>query len=79
MSYTQERRGKQVTYTDPVGKKHDALVTADWSTETYPVGSLNVVWVSDDEAKHDSYGQQIERATSVPHKDNQSAHGNFWE
>lgn len=77
--YTHERVGQSVIFVDPTGKKHTAVVTADWSTKTFPVGALNVVYVSDDPTKGDTYGRQIERATSVPHKDNQSAFGYFWE
>lgn len=41
--------------------------------------SLNLVFVSDDMAKDDSYGRQIERETSVVHQSRQPAHGNFWQ
>jgi len=77
--YTHERDGKHVTFVDPTGKAHDAIVTADWSTKTFDPGALNVVFVSSEPDKRDPYGQQIERATSVPHKSNQSAFGYFWE
>lgn len=39
------------------------------------IPSVNVVFVVSDEAKTDSYGRQIDRATSVPHESLQSAHG----
>lgn len=42
------------------------------------VPSLNVVYVSDDESQKDSYGRQIARATSVPPRSAQSAHGYYW-
>lgn len=38
----------------------------------------NVVFVTSDEMKRDSYGYQIERETSVVHKSNQAAHGRYW-
>lgn len=60
-------------YVDPRGEAHNALVTVWWSD----VG-CNVVFTSGDEEKRDSYGRQIERATSVVHKSMQPAHGNFW-
>lgn len=78
--YTHERDGQHVTFVDPVGKRHDALVTADWSTKTFDgPGAINVVYVTDDAGKKDPYGLQLERATSVPHRNNQSAHGYYWE
>lgn len=41
--------------------------------------SINVVIISNDENKHDSYGRQIERHISVVHISNQYAHGNYWK
>lgn len=41
--------------------------------------SINLIIVSDDETKKDSYGRQIERHTSVVHEVNQLAHGNYWK
>lgn len=38
----------------------------------------NLVWVSSDAKRTDSYGQQIIRETSVVHKGSQPAHGNYW-
>lgn len=77
--YTHEREGTWVTYVDPQGKSHNAIVTADWSTKNFNPGALNVVYVTDEAGKRDPYGMQIERATSVPHKSNQSAFGSYWE
>lgn len=39
---------------------------------------VNLVYCSKDTMKKDPYGRQIERATSVVHKSNQPAHGNYW-
>ena len=60
-------------------------------TEGQEWPSVNLVFVSGDEAKDDQYGRQIERDTfigcladaierdtSVVHRMNQSAHGNYW-
>lgn len=52
--------GDVVIYYDPVGKPHNALVTAVWSKTC-----LNVVIISSDETKTDPYGRQIERYTSL--------------
>lgn len=41
--------------------------------------SLNLVFVSDDTSKDDSYGRQIERETSIVHQSRQPAHGNYWK
>ena len=49
-----------VIYTDEVRNDHQALVTAVWGPDC-----INVVFCSPDQAKTDSYGRQIERATSV--------------
>lgn len=103
--------GDSVTYVDPTGKPHQAVVTsvfgdfhdtALWTKEQveavyarwpddipnaierlvgtpHTVPSMNVVYVSSDESQTDSYGRQIARATSVPHRSAQAAHGNYWQ
>lgn len=66
--------GQKVIFTDPVGVDHDALVTAVWG-ET----CVNVVYVSGDESRRDSYGRQVERNTSVTHGSTTGwPHGNYW-
>jgi hypothetical protein len=69
--------GDHVIYIDPVGKEHKALVTANWGKDT-PMKSLNIVYVSDNEAETDSYGRQIKHDTSVVHESAQPAHGRKW-
>lgn len=69
--------GDAVVFVDPVGVKHSAVVTAVWPQYGNPPG-LNLVYASDDEAKSDTYGRQIERSTSVVHESKQAAHGMFW-
>lgn len=66
--------GQAISYTDELGQKHDALVTIVWSS----IG-CNLVFVSSDGAKDDSYGRQIERRSSVTHKSGQPAPGNYWQ
>lgn len=73
-----EAVGSHVVYTDPVGKRHPALITAVWGPEL-GVNVINVVYVIDDETRNDPYGRQIERATSVSPKNEHSAHGRFYE
>ena len=69
--------GDNVIYADEFGTTHDALVTHNWGqSDTKP--SINLLWVSTDSEKMDTYGRQIERNTSVVHQDNQSAHGRWW-
>ncbi len=69
--------GKVVKYVDHSGVERDGLVTAvHGPAESNP--SINVVFVSNDAARKDQYGTQIEHDTSVVHKANQSAHGNYW-
>lgn len=67
---------KVVVFHDPSGKPHNALVTAVWSG--LPIGCINVVVVSSDENKGDQYGRQIERYTSLCHKDYTKVHGFYW-
>jgi hypothetical protein len=65
--------GDVVMYHDSLGVAHNALVTAVWS-ET----CINVVFISDDESRRDSYGRQIERQTSLLHAPAQPAFGMYW-
>lgn len=65
--------GDVVVYHNPVAKAFNALITAVWS-KTY----INVVIVSGDDTKTDSYGRQIERVTSLNHKSSMAVHGNYW-
>lgn len=80
--------GQNVIYVDTVGKKRKALVTIWWGKNedgtNVPHYSMpgepgcNVVFLSDDVEKRDSYGRQIERSTSLVHRSNQPANGNYW-
>ena len=65
--------GASVIYVDQRGNHHAAIVTADWGA-----GTVNVVFVIEDETRQDNYGRQIERATSVPHKTKTNVHGYYW-
>ena len=71
--------GDAVTYVDPVANERPAVLTAVWGEAYESAPSVNLVFVSDDESKHDPYGRQIERATSVVHRSHQAAHGNYWK
>jgi len=75
--------GDVVTYVDHVGQINNALVNAVWGPKDEPENatdnpSINLVYISMDKSKGDPYGRQIERDTSVVHKANQAAHGNYW-
>jgi len=79
--------GDSVRYTDHHGVEHVALITQNWlngqKLKTYQeqygnFPSINLVYVVKDESKSDPYGHQIERDTSVVHKSQQAAPGNFW-
>lgn len=82
------KKGSPVIVVDSVGKRHHALITNLFSNEmsleayfekytAYPC--INAVYVSDDESRTDSYGQQIERVTSFPHRSAQPVtNGFFW-
>lgn len=65
--------GEPVMFVDPVGQAVPALVTAVWGDKC-----VNVVFVSKDVNKNDTYGRQIERNTSCVHQSIQQAHGNYW-
>ncbi len=79
--------GQHVVYVDRVGTRQDALVTVWWgpgpggvpgyTSETGEPG-CNVVIVSKDAAKTDSYGRQIERETSIVHRSKQPAPAFYW-
>jgi hypothetical protein len=73
MEERQPKIGEPVVYVDPVRVAHAAIITAvhgRWCT--------NVVLVSTDATKTDSYGRQIERQTSCVHQQIQEAPGNYW-
>lgn len=65
--------GQAVVFADPTGREHAALVTAVWGN-----ACINVVFVTMEEGQTDTFGQKIQRFTSVMHKSVQQAHGNFW-
>lgn len=60
--------GDVVTYRDEVGVEHNGLVLA-----VHGPDCINVVYLSSDEAKRDSYGRQIERDSSVQRKSDVTA------
>ncbi len=74
--------GKPVIYVDEVAKEHHAIVNSMFAHgPDYPEGhqpSVNLVFVVGDDSKTDQYGRQIDRATSVVHQSQQSAHGRYW-
>lgn len=69
--------GDAIKVVDEVGVEHDALVTVYWGGED-PTGPLNAVYVSSDASKHDPYGRQLERLSSLSHKSKTSAPGRYW-
>jgi hypothetical protein len=79
--------GDAVKFVDPHGVERDALVTNCWGgtggqleyDESKPVNScINVVYVTEDANKTDSYGRQTEHETSVSHKSATLAPGRYW-
>jgi hypothetical protein len=69
--------GSRVIYTDTHRVDHEALVTAAHGLpDKYQC--INVVYVSDDAAKTDPYGRQIERASSATHVSMNSARAYCW-
>ena len=76
--------GQSVIYCDHQGIQHDALVTTCWGETSFEddgtgAPCINIVYVSKQEGKTDSNGQQLERDSSVVHKSNQTAPGNWWD
>lgn len=74
--------GQSVRVVDENYIEHDALVTAVHGTGYNGVGpSVNVVYVSADLTKHDPYGQQLERLSSLIHFNgtvNMPKRGRYW-
>lgn len=76
--------GDPVVYVDPLSVPRNAVLTAVWDSndsEKYPNPAVNLIFVSNDTAKHDSYGRQIERQTSCAHVSSEWAKtcpGNYW-
>lgn len=79
--------GQHVLYTDHYGVEHSALLTnlflghkdgPEGYLKQYGEPSVNVVYVVKDDGRRDQYGNQTEHDTSVVHKSEQSAPGNFW-
>jgi ASC-1-like (ASCH) protein len=75
MQEKQVKVGDSVTFINALRKEIPALVTAVWSPTC-----INVVLVSEDVDKTDTYGRQIERNTSVMHKSCQGeqVYGMVW-
>lgn len=70
--------GDAVIYVDEYSKSNNAIVTAVHGDDRF--ACINLVYVSLDLAKTDSFGRQIERANSVSHKNPpHTAYGRYWE
>ena len=74
--------GQYVKVVDETGYTHDGLVTNQWGNEKVKDGTagpcINVLYVVDDPAKRDPYGNQIERLSSTSHKLSTTAPGRYW-
>lgn len=70
--------GKAIVYVDEIGRQHDALVLTTHGTQDDETPTINLVHVTHDPDKRDSYGLQIERPTSVQHQSKTSAQGRYW-
>ncbi len=69
--------GDPVVYHSPSGVPRNALVTAVFQRAEHD-WLVNVVFVSGDPERQDSYGRQIERNTSTMHAAAAKVHGNYW-
>lgn len=65
--------GGHVVWTDSQGVDHNALIQCVWSNTC-----INLVFVSGDENRKDSYGRQLEHATSCTHATSNGVHGFYW-
>ena len=70
--------GEHVIYHDEVGKAFPALLTEVHLYNDDPNPVVNLLYVSDNKAEHDSYGRQIDRPSSISHGSVNKAHGNYW-
>jgi hypothetical protein len=81
---TTPKIGDTVIFHDSKGRAHHALVIAVFGETTlydgvYDEPCMNLVYVSSDPKRQDSYGRQIERdPSSVVHASHNHAHGNYW-
>ena len=64
---TPVKAGDAVRIVNETYEEHDALVTTVHGTFGTYTPSINAVYVSSDPAKHDPYGQQLERLSSLAH------------
>lgn len=71
------KSGMHVIWYDEFNHPHDALVTCVHGQPEHP--SINVVVVNLDKGQEDTYGQKIQRETSVVHKTYQMANGRYWD
>ena len=71
-------------FVDAKRVEHDALVTTlhGWDgvrgSISFGMGAINLVYVSKDRDRTDTYGQQTIRETSVVHQEHQNAGGMYW-
>lgn len=81
MTDRKKMEGEVVVFVDENSQEHLALITRDFGSAAAPKEStsVNLVYVASNEERTDSYGRQIQRATSVPHQTSQAAPGYFWK
>jgi len=74
--------GDHIIFTDTHRRQHSALVTEVWDSgaeqrmDSLP--ALNLLYVVEDETRKDQYGRQIERESSVVHREMNSAGANCY-
>jgi hypothetical protein len=73
----QRNVGEAVIFVDDVKREHFALLTAVHGAGDKPC--VNLMYVSSDENKTDTYGRQVERFSSCVHISNNSAQANCWK
>lgn len=65
-----------IKFVDEHGVEHNALIQHIHGTVEDP--TINLIHLSSDPSKYDSYGRQSEKRTSVQHKNRTTAAGMYW-
>lgn len=65
--------GQHVVYVDSTANVYDAVVT-----NVFGESCINLVFVTKDGDKKDTYGRQLERETSLLHMRMNPTHGKYW-
>jgi hypothetical protein len=68
--------GDFIKFVDEKGFEHNALI--QWVHGEIENPTINLIHLSGDDSKKDSYGRQSEKRTSISHKSRTTANGLYW-